>query len=111
MTIDLSTSCRCSHSTKNKLTSPEDGLQRPQRLDVIHAEPPFSPPHRSRRRVLVKRGVGAGFGVGVGAGTEVCLFFKECCFRVKLFLKNAVLGLGLGLTTTLTLKQHSLKKR
>ena len=27
-------------------------------------------------------------GVGVGAWTEVCLFFKECCFRVKLFFKE-----------------------
>ena len=40
-------------------------------------------------------------------GTGVYLFFRECCFRVRV-----TLGLGLvsRLTLTLTLKQHFMKK-
>ena len=38
-------------------------------------------------------------------GAGVYLFFRECCFRVRV-----TLGLGLVSRLTLTLKQHSMKK-
>ena len=70
MTIGLSTSCRCLRSKKKnltretRLTSPEDELQWPQKFDTVQVESPFSPPHRSTRRVSLKRGVGVGVGAG-----------------------------------------------
>ena len=55
-------------------------------------------------------GAGAGAGAGVGVYLSLILFGSFCFFC---FLKNAVLGLRLGLVSTLTLnlKQHSLIKR
>lgn len=56
-------------------------------------------------------GVGARAGAGVGVYLSLILFVSFCfCFC---FLKNAVLGLRLGLVSTLTLnlKQYSLIKR
>ena len=85
VTSGLSTSCRCSQSTKNKLTSPKDGLQRPQRLDVIHAEPPFSPLHQSRRRVSVKAGSGSGSGPGSGPGPGSVFFLMNAVLRLSFF--------------------------
>ena len=56
-------------------------------------------------------GVGAGAGAGVGVYLSLILFVSFCFFFC--FLKNAVLGLRLGLVSTLTLnlKQHCLIKR
>ena len=59
--------------------------------------------------MLVKRGVGAGSGSGSGPGPRSVFFSKNAVSGLSFFLKNAVLGLGL--TPTLTLKQHSLKKK
>ena len=73
----------------------------------------------------VKREVGVGVGEGVGAGVGVYLSVKVQTLTTKDCkgqqmnlpknvgsIKNSVLGLGLGLTPTLTptLKQHSFKK-
>ena len=45
-------------------------------------------------------------GWGRGRG-RFYLFFKECCFRVRVRMR---VRSGLGLVSTLILKQHSLKK-